>query len=93
MTTWESPDDRRARHADVVTSAVVAGLVTIALATLGDVRGLPLFVGTVLGGGVSMAVLTARRAGWAWRAAWPILLAYGGAGAILWGVARAMGYR
>ena len=91
--TWESPDARRARHADVAASAAVAGLVAIALALGGGVRGLALLAGTVLGGGVSMAVLSARRAGWDWGVAGRILAVYGVVVALLWGVGRALGYQ
>ena len=91
--TWESPDARRARHADVAASAVAAGSVAVALALGGGVRGIGLLAGTVFGGGVSMAVLSARRAGWDWGVAWRILAVYGLAVALLWGVGRALGYQ
>jgi hypothetical protein len=75
MQAEEDAAGRRARHRDVMISAVVAAVALIAmnLAT-GERRLGPILAVAVLTGGVTGAVLSARRAGWRWDTArWELL--------------------
>jgi hypothetical protein len=75
MPRYEDAKARNARHRDTIISALVAAAALVVMViTTGEKRWGPIYVVAMLTGGVTNAVLDARRAGWRWgEARWFLL--------------------
>ena len=72
---YEDAGARNARHRDTIISALLtAAVLLVMVLTTGERRWGPIYVVATLSGGVTSAVLWARRDGWRWdEARWSLL--------------------